>query len=163
MLIWLIVAAVAAVGEVLTTGLFLASVAVAAVITAMTAPFLPDSIQVIEFAALTLAGIVLVRPLVVRAFGIETSTSHSGRATHSHIVGRYAVVTKTVDGAGGQVLIGQGEFWSARSYDANQEFPVGSRVEILLAEGVTALVTPVTAHPSQESEPSLSVGKGGES
>ncbi len=160
MLIWLIVAAAAAVGEVLTTGLFLATAAVAAVITAIVAPYLPDPFQVVLFAALTLAGIALVRPLVVHSLGLETRTAHSGRPDQSHIVGRYAIVTQQVDGGSGQVRIGQGEFWSARSYDTSQRIPVGARVEVLLVEGVTALVTPLNALPSQEPDPVASGEKG---
>lgn len=160
MLIWLIIAAAAAVGEVLTTGLFLATAAVAAVITAIVAPYLPDPVQVLIFAILTLAGIALVRPLVVHAFGLETLTAHSGRAEQSHIVGRYAIVTQQVDGGGGQIRIGQSEFWSARSYETNQRIPVGARVEILLVEGVTALVTPLNALPNQDPDPVASGDKG---
>ena len=44
-----------------------------------------------------------------------------------------------VDGDGGQVKIG-GEVWSARSYDEDQAFEPGTRVEVLKIDGATALV-----------------------
>ncbi|HEX6506134.1 MAG TPA: NfeD family protein, partial [Chloroflexota bacterium] len=118
MWIWLVVALLAAIGEVLTTGLFLAIVAVAAVITAVIALAVPFVIiQILVFAGLSLGGIAFVRPVLVRSIGLDALSHSSGTITQSHIVGRRATVTRTVDAYGGQIRIGEGEFWSAKSYD----------------------------------------------
>ena len=44
-----------------------------------------------------------------------------------------------VDRNGGQVKIG-GEVWTARSYDEDDAFEPGARVEVMKIDGATALV-----------------------
>ena len=44
-----------------------------------------------------------------------------------------------MDGRGGRVKIG-GEEWSARSYTPDEEFDVGTEVEVVQIQGATALV-----------------------
>ena len=44
-----------------------------------------------------------------------------------------------VDRDGGQVKIG-GEVWTARSYDEDDAFEPGARVEVMKIDGATALV-----------------------
>lgn len=151
MIIWLLVAIIAAIGEVVSTGLFLATVAAAAVVTAVVAILIPSLVlQIGLFAVLSLLGILLVRPTLVRMLGIDALSHAAGSSTQSHIVGRQATVTRTVDAHNGQVRIGQGEFWSARSYDANKRILPGKTVEIVLVDGITALVDPVPAALSHE-------------
>lgn len=141
---WLVIAIIAAVGEVLTTGLFLASIALAAVITAVVSIFVPVGIvEIGVFAALSLVGIAVFRPILVHALGMEASTSVSGGLSHSHLIGRRAVVMRAVDATGGQIRVGEGEFWSARAYDEEESIPPGRSVEILMVDGLTALVAPV--------------------
>jgi membrane protein implicated in regulation of membrane protease activity len=53
--------------------------------------------------------------------------------------GAKAVVLQRVDGRGGRVKIG-GEEWSARSYMPDEEFDVGTEVEVVQIQGATALV-----------------------
>lgn len=144
MWVWLVVALLAAAGEVLTTGLFLAIVAIAAVITAIVSLVLPFAlVQVALFAGMSLGGIAFIRPALVRSLGIDSLANLSGHATQSQIVGRRATVTRTVDSAGGQVRIGDGEFWSARSYDPDDLIPVGASADVMVVDGLTALVSPV--------------------
>jgi len=144
MWLWLVVALLAGIGEVLTTGLFLAIVAVAAVITALVALLLPFAlVQVALFAGLSLGGIAFIRPVLVRSFGLDSLAHGSGHVTQSQIVGRRATVTRTVDSAGGQVRIGDGEFWSARSYDPDDLIPVGASADVVVVDGLTVLVSPV--------------------
>ena len=159
MFIWLIVAVLAAIGEVLTTGLFLATVAVAAAITAVLAILFPGVIQIIAFAGLTLGGLAVVRPLVVRTLGLETALFLPNPAGHSHIMGRRAVVTRAVDAGGGQVRIGDGEFWSARAFDPDDRLEVGSSAEIVLVDGLTAVVSPLPALPQSDSTVSSQTGE----
>lgn len=141
MWIWLVVAVLAAIGEALTYDLFLASVAVAAVITAVVSVIVPfAALQVGVFAALSLVGIFFVRPAVKHSLGIDSLAQIATAVRHPHVVGRRAVVTHRVDAAGGQIRIGQGEFWTARPYEPGETIEVGEPVEIVLVEGITALV-----------------------
>jgi hypothetical protein len=41
------------------------------------------------------------------------------------------------------VRIGDGEFWSARSYDPDDLIPVGASAEVMVVDGLTVLVSPV--------------------
>ncbi|MGI8826630.1 MAG: NfeD family protein [Chloroflexota bacterium] len=144
MWIWIAVAVLAAVGEVLTTALYLASIAVAAVVaTILALVFLPIAVQTLAFVAVSLLGIAVVRPILARSLGLEGSLGLDGSVRQEHLEGKRAIVTQTVTGHGGQVRIGQGEFWSARAYDHESHMDVGALVEILLVDGVTALVIPV--------------------
>jgi membrane protein implicated in regulation of membrane protease activity len=159
MWLWILIAIAAAIGEVLTVDLFLASVAVAAVAAAM-ASLLVGSlvIQIALFAVLSLVGIGVVRPAVKHALGIDAVLPADIKVRHSTVVGRQAVVTQAVNAHEGQVRIGQGEFWTARSFDPQESFPVGTRVEVLMVEGITALVAPVT--PAAQLESTLAEQKG---
>jgi membrane protein implicated in regulation of membrane protease activity len=159
--IWIVIAIIAIVGEMVTTGLFLASVAVAAIVAALVALVIPFAIiQLAVFGALALGGIAFIRPLVVQALGIDSLAQLSGQIGQSHIVGRRALVTRTVDAHTGQVRIGQGEFWTARAFDPADVLPAGSTVEIVLVDGLTALVEPVGDTEEIETENPLLTEKG---
>lgn len=156
--IWLVVAIAAAIGEIMTAGLFLASFAVAAVITAIVA-FIPGTLilQVPIFAALSLLGIAVFRPIALGVLGWHPADQISGPVMQRHLVNKRAVVTRAVDASGGQVRVGEGEFWSARSFDPSEVMQPGTVVEIVLVEGLTALVSPA-ARPALE--PSEVIEKG---
>lgn len=144
MWIWLVVAILAAIGEMATTGLYLAMISLAAVITFFISLVVPITlVQVTVFAVLSLLGVAVFRPPIIQALGIHEAPELEGPVMQSHLVGRRAVVTQTVDAGGGQVRVGQGEFWSARAFDTHETMPVGSTVEIRLIDGVTALVSPL--------------------
>lgn len=148
MWLWLVIAVLAGVGEVLTTGLFLAIIAVAAVITALVALVLPFTlpfalVETAIFAGMSLGGIVVIRPVLIRSFGMDSLSHGAGHVTQPQIVGRRATVTRTVDAASGQVRIGDGEFWTARSYDPDDLIPIGASVEVIVVDGLTALVSPI--------------------
>jgi membrane protein implicated in regulation of membrane protease activity len=137
-IVWLVLAAVLGVAEVMTTtlafGLIAAGAAVAAVVGAVGAgvPF-----QVAAFAVATAAGLGVIRPIAMRHIK-QPPLLRSGT---SALVGRSAKVVAEVTGDGGQVRIG-GELWSARPYSESQVIPVGSTVDVFAIEGATALVHP---------------------
>jgi membrane protein implicated in regulation of membrane protease activity len=134
--IWLVVAALLAVGELLTLGLFLGLIAVAAVATGVLAlAGLGLAWQLVVFIAVSIATLGLLRP-VARAHLRAPRAIRTGTAA---LVGTRALVVERVDDHGGQVKIG-GEVWTARSYVEGQVFPPGARVEVAKIEGATALV-----------------------
>lgn len=134
--IWLIVAAGLAVGEVVTLGLVLGFFALGAVLAAavalggLGAPF-----QVVAFAVGAAGLLALVRPVAAR----HLQTPRAIRTGAAALVGARALVLERVDAHGGRVKIG-GEVWSARSYDENQVIEPGATVEVFEIEGATALV-----------------------
>lgn len=165
MLIWLVVAIIAAIGEVVSTGLFLATAAVAALITAALATVVDVAvIQVIVFGVLSLLGILVVRPFVVTTLGLD-SILHPTSATvsESRLVGRHATVTQSVSLAGGQIRLGQSEFWSARPYDPSDRLSEGTPVEIMAVDRLTALVSPVDPPALPPIDSSIPISEKGES
>jgi membrane protein implicated in regulation of membrane protease activity len=137
-IVWLVLAAVLGVVEVMTTTLAFGLIAVGAVVAAVVGaagaglPF-----QLGAFAVAAAAGLVVVRPIAMR----HIKQPPLLRTGTSALVGRSAKVVAEITDDGGQVRIG-GELWSARPYDESQVIPVGSTVDVFAIEGATALVHP---------------------
>ena len=137
-IVWLVLAALLGVAEVMTTTLAFGLLAVAAGVAAVVGGVgLGLPFQIGAFAVAAAAGLGVVRPLAVRHIRqpplLRTGTSA--------LVGRSAIVLEEVTAQGGRVRIG-GEVWSARSYDESQVLPAGSSVDVFAIEGATALVHP---------------------
>ena len=137
-IIWLILAAVLGVAEIMTTTLAFGLLAVAAGAAAIVgAVGLALPFQLIAFVLAAGAGLGIARPLAMRHIRqpplLKTGTSA--------LVGRSAIVTEEVTALDGRVRIG-GELWSARSYDESSVIREGSKVDVLAIEGATALVHP---------------------
>ena len=138
--VWLILAAVLGVAEVLTLTAALGLLAVAALAAALTAALGADAVvQLGVFAVIAVAGLALVRPLVGRRLQVRLGPQH--RFGVAALVGREARVVQEVTGHAGRVRIG-GEEWTARAYDETLVIPAGTTVDVIKIEGVTALVYP---------------------
>jgi membrane protein implicated in regulation of membrane protease activity len=137
-IVWLVLAAVLGVAEIMTTTLAFGLIAAGAVVAGVVGvaggglPF-----QLIAFGVASAAGLGLVRPIAVR----HIKQPPLLRTGTSALVGRPAKVVEEVTDDGGKVRIG-GELWSARPYDESQVIPVGSSVDVFAIEGATALVHP---------------------
>ncbi|MFL5912843.1 MAG: NfeD family protein [Gaiellaceae bacterium] len=136
-LAWSIAAALLAVGEIFTPGLFfLGPVALAAVAGAVAAAVGGAVwLQLVVFVAASAASLGVLRP-IARAHLHMPAAIRTGAAA---LEGAPAIVLQRVDGDGGRVRIG-GEEWSARAYLPEQVFEPGTRVEVMKIEGATALV-----------------------
>ena len=133
---WMIAAGVLAVGEIATLGFFLGPIAIAAALAAIVGVIGAGlAAQWIVFIAASLASVVVLRPIARR----HLRTPASLRTGTAALVGGHATVVARVDRDGGQVKIG-GEVWTARSYDEDDSFEPGARVEVMKIEGATALV-----------------------
>jgi membrane protein implicated in regulation of membrane protease activity len=135
--IWAIVSVLLAVGEIFTPGLFflgpIALAALAATVTAAVGG--PIWLQIVVFGVGSFAAVGLLRP-IARAHLTMPRAIRTGAAA---LEGARAVVLQPVNSRGGRVKIG-GEEWSARSYVPDDEFEVGTEVEVAQIEGATALV-----------------------
>jgi len=87
-LIWLVIAILAAIGEMLTLDLFLASVSVAAIFTGLLAVLLPGAVQIVVFTALSVGGIAFVRPAIKHVLGVHDPLEIGGAARRSSVAGR---------------------------------------------------------------------------
>src|SRR5918992_3611322 len=135
--LWTIAAAALAAGEVATMGFFLGPVAIAAALAAIAAAVgLSLELQWAVFLLGSVASLAIVRPIAIRHLRTPPST----RTGTAALVGAKAMVLERVDQDGGRVKIG-GEEWTARSFDDDDVFEQGARVEVLKIEGATALVS----------------------
>jgi membrane protein implicated in regulation of membrane protease activity len=138
-IIWLIVAAVLGVAELLTTTLAFGLIAVAAVAAAVVGAFhLSFALQIVAFAVAAGAGLGFVRPIAIR----HVKQPPALRTGAAAVVGRSAIVLEEVTEHGGRVRI-DGEEWSSRPYlDESLVIPVGTKVDVMQIKGATALVYP---------------------
>jgi membrane protein implicated in regulation of membrane protease activity len=134
---WVVASLILAVGEIFTPGLFfLGPIALAAIAAAIAAAAgLDVTLQVLVFAATSLASLAVLRPLA-RAHLHMPAALRTGTAA---LEGTHAIVLQRVDQNGGLVRIG-GEDWTARAFMPDQTIEPGTRVEVVKIEGATALV-----------------------
>lgn len=148
-LVWLSIAAVLGIAELMTATLDLLLLALAALAGAAIAALgLGVGLQLVAFAVTAAALITLVRPLARR----HLSAHPQLRTGVAALIGREAVVLSAVGRESGRVRIG-GEEWTARSYDPDLLIPAGATVDVFAIEGATALV-----HPREDPWPNLSSG-----
>jgi membrane protein implicated in regulation of membrane protease activity len=134
--VWLVLAALLAAGELLTLTLFLAPLALGAVAAAIVGAAGANlAIQIVVFLGVSLAVLVGLRPIAKR----HLRTPAALRTGTAALPGTKGVVLERVDDLGGRVKIG-GEVWSARSFFEGQVYEEGARVEVAKIEGATALV-----------------------
>jgi membrane protein implicated in regulation of membrane protease activity len=136
--LWALVACGFAVGEVLTTGFFLAPFAVGGALAAGA-----DALGAGEFAAwlvfvlVSVMTLALVRPMV-RTRLLGSPPTRTGAAA---LVGKQALVLEDINNHQGVGCVKiDGEVWSARSLDDEREILAGTRVEVVDIKGATALV-----------------------
>ncbi|GGZ34572.1 NfeD family protein [Streptomyces poonensis] len=133
---WLIVAVGLGIPLVLTAMPEFGMLAVGAGAGALTAALGGGAVaQVLVFAAVSVAGIAVVRPLVARQRAQRPQLASGVDA----LKGKHAVVLERVDGRGGRIKLA-GEIWSARSLDAGQVYEVGQEVDVVEIDGATAIV-----------------------
>jgi membrane protein implicated in regulation of membrane protease activity len=141
--VWLLLAAVLGVAELLTLTLALGLLAVAAVAAGLSGALgLAPALQVVVFTVTAGAGLVMVRPVALRHLR-QPPALRTGVAA---LVGREALTLTEVTRHGGRARIG-GEEWTARPYDPDCVIPAGATVDVLAIEGATALVYPKEASP----------------
>ncbi|MBQ0850061.1 MULTISPECIES: NfeD family protein [Streptomyces] len=92
-------------------------------------------LQVVVFAAVSVALIAVVRPVAARHRAQRPQLATGIDA----LKGKQAVVLERVDGSGGRIKLA-GEIWSARSLDASLTYEVGREVDVVEIEGATAIV-----------------------
>jgi membrane protein implicated in regulation of membrane protease activity len=135
--LWAFAAALLAIGEVVTPGLFfLGPLAIAALVAAVVATSAAGAFgALLAFGGAAVISVLVLRPLARRHLRLP-AISRTGTAA---LVGRKALVLEQVDDAGGRVRIG-GEEWSARPFLTGDALSAGEEVEVAQIEGATALV-----------------------
>ncbi len=138
-MVWIVLAVILAVGEVLSLSFFLAPFAAGALLGAV-AELAGAGTVIATIVFLVSSGLFLgfVRPIARR----HMHTPAQIRTGTAALVGQTAVVTQRVgDGAGAVKL--DGEIWTARPYVEGEEIDVGHRVHVVQIKGATALVSDI--------------------
>ena len=140
--IWVILAVVLAVGEMVSLSFFLAPFAVGAVAAALLDAAGVGAVgQFGAFLASSLLLLGIVRPIARR----HVSMPPQLRTGTAALVGETAVVVQRIsnDEGIGSVRL-KGQLWTARAYDEDGEpIEAGQRVHVLEIRGATALVTEI--------------------
>ena len=136
--IWVALVIVFALIEVFTLGLTTVWFAIAALIMVFLSFIeIPLTVQILIFLAIATLLLIFTRPLAIKKFrmGQEKTNVDS-------LIGKHALVVKTIsEFERGEAKI-NGLIWSARSED-NTEITEGSKCEILRIEGVQLIVRPI--------------------
>ncbi|WP_026239208.1 NfeD family protein [Parafrankia discariae] len=134
--VWIIVAGVLVVGELLTLDLVLVMFALAALVGAGLAVLGADLIVQLVGFAVAAGGLTFgLRPVARR----HLTSGPVLRTGTEALAGAPAVVLERVDGTTGRVRLA-GEVWSAWAYPATDEFEVGTTVRVLRVDGAHVLV-----------------------
>lgn len=137
-LIWLIIAAVLALAEIVTLTAALGMLSAAALVTAGCAAVgIPLPFQFLVFAVVATVTVVFVRPIALR----HLLQPQAARFGVDALVGRAAYVISEVTGLDGRVRI-DGDEWTARAYDETLVIPPGTTVDVIEINGATAIVYP---------------------
>jgi len=154
-LLWVAVAILAGVVEVLTLDLIFLMVAGGAFVAAVTAAFgAPLALSVLVFAGSTAALLLLARPPLL---GYSRRSAPEVAMHTAALVGREAEVLAEVTATGGRVKLG-GEVWSARADQRGETLEVGSHVHVLRIDGATAVVSSLPPRPELPAPPDPSRG-----
>ena len=136
--IWLIIAGICFVIEMITVGFFVFWFGIGALITMLVSLICPGNLwlQLIVFVATSTLLIFFTKPFVEKF----TKKDKNVVTNAFSIIGKEAIVTEDIDSINGkgQIKIG-GEIWSAKT-DNNEIIPKDSKVEILSIDGVKVLV-----------------------
>ncbi len=137
--IWLTLAVIFAIGEVVTGGFFLLWFSIGAVVSALAAVLALNLVgQIIAFLAVSGVLVVFTRPLVHR---FVERRRPALRTNIDALVGKVGTVVRTVDPleVGGQVKV-EGEIWTAVT--AGASIPKGVMIVVERVEGVKLHVKP---------------------
>jgi membrane protein implicated in regulation of membrane protease activity len=137
--LWLIAAAVLAIGEIATLGFFLAPFSAGALVAALvSAAGAGTAITLMVFLLVSIAALAALRP-IARSHRKMPAALRTGTAA---LVGRQAMVVERIANSEGVGCVKlDGEVWTARAYDEDDVIEEGRRVHVVEIRGATALVS----------------------
>ncbi len=137
--LWILIAVVFGIGELLTTSFFLAPFAVGGLLAAATEAVLgSEGVALAVFIVASFMTLGLVRP-IVRGHLTAGPTLRTGSAA---LVGRQALVLERIANREGVGCVKiDGEVWTARAFDDGEVIEPGTQVQVLAIKGATALVS----------------------
>ena len=135
--IWILVAIIAGLGELLVPYFALIFVCFAAVFAALASIWVGWPAQIVVFVAALFASLALLRPLLVK----RVQSTHGMHSRSERLLGLTGEVTEAIDGSkgSGRVMV-NGEDWSAR---AEHAIASGAKVHIVSSDGIVLHVKEV--------------------
>ena len=136
--LWVVAMCGFGIGEMLTSGFFLAPFALGAGLAAIVdVAGAPELAAWIVFVFVSLATIAFVRPIALRHMKVPPAIRTGAAA----LVGKRAIVLERIANAEGVGCVKiDGEVWTARSLDDDTVIEPGTRVDVVQIKGATALV-----------------------
>ncbi len=137
-IVWLIAACLLGVGEMHQGGFYLAPFALGAALAAILALLgVGTGLSAIAFLAASGLVFATLRPVAQRHRRLPPAIRTGAAA----LVGRKAIVLERIANSEGVGCVKiDGEVWTARSFDEDEVFDAGERVEVVEIRGATALV-----------------------
>ena len=141
--IWLIIAGVFFLIEMITVGFFVFWFGIGALIAMITSFIIPDNIfiQVLVFTISSIILLFLTKPLVDKF----TKKDKKIETNAYSIIGKKGIVTQDINTTigVGQIKV-SGEVWSAKTIDGSN-IEKGSEISIIKIDGVKAVVEPINS------------------
>lgn len=136
-MLWVLLAVILAVGEIVSLSFFLAPFAVGALFGAA-ADLAGANAAVSIVVFLVSSGLLFgfVRPIARRHLRVPAQL----RTGTAALVGKTAIAMERIDAAAGAVKL-EGEIWTARAYLPDEVIESGTRVHVVEIQGATALVS----------------------
>jgi membrane protein implicated in regulation of membrane protease activity len=136
--LWVIGAGALGVGEMLTTGFFLAPFALGAALAAgIDAAGLGEAAAWVAFLLVSVLSLTVLRPIALSHMRVPPQI----RTGTAALIGKQAVVLERIVNQEGVGCVRiDGEVWTARAFDDDQIYERGTRVEVVQIKGATALV-----------------------
>ena len=137
--LWLSLAFLLAVAEIVSLDLVLIMLAAGALAGAGVAVLAPDLwwLQVLVAAGVSVSTLGLLRPSLLA----KVRAMPGYRSSTAKMVGSAGVATSQIDRTGGEIKV-DGQSWSARPYSADVVIDAGTEVEVYEIDGAIAVVYP---------------------
>jgi membrane protein implicated in regulation of membrane protease activity len=137
--IWMSIAFLLAVAEIVSLDLVLIMLAVGAFAGGIVAVAAPDLwwLQVLTAAGVSVGMLALLRPTLLA----RVRDMPGYRSSTAKLVGSTGLAISQVDRAGGEIKI-DGQSWSARPYSSDVVIDAGTEIEVYEIDGAIAVVYP---------------------
>ena len=137
--IWLSLAFLLGIAEIMSLDLVLIMLAVGALAAAGIAVLAPSVwwLQILVAAAVSITMLLLLRPTLLA----KVRNMPGYRSSADKMVGSSGVAISQIDKSGGEIKV-DGQSWSARPYSSDVVIEQGTEVEVYEIDGVIAVVYP---------------------
>jgi membrane protein implicated in regulation of membrane protease activity len=137
--IWLSLAFLLGIAEIMSLDLVLIMLAVGALAAAGIAVLAPSVwwLQILVAAAVSITMLLLLRPTVLA----KVRNMPGYRSSADKMVGSSGVAISQIDKSGGEIKV-DGQSWSARPYSSDVVIEQGTEIEVYEIDGVIAVVYP---------------------